>query len=136
MDQAAKKAYSRQWYEKNKDKVIANTKTWRENNRERSRAQNRIWAKNNPDKLKSRRLKRVYNLTLEGWDQLFESQGSKCAICETTDPGPRKEWHTDHIKGTKVVRGILCQLCNMSLHSRDTPELLRKKANYIEKFQK
>lgn len=81
-------------------------------------------------------------MTREEWNTLFESQDCKCAICNSEESGwksksgKQRDWHTDHIKGTKIVRGILCHHCNISLHSRDTPELLRKKADYIEKHNK
>lgn len=61
-----------------------------------------------------RALKR-YGLTIAEWDMLFEAQGSVCKCCGTADPGSRKRWATDHDHKTGLVRGILCNRCNITL---------------------
>ena len=60
-------------------------------------------------------LRRNYDLTQESWDALFESQGRRCAACGSPDAGSDRGWHTDHIHGTKTVRGILCTGCNLAI---------------------
>jgi hypothetical protein len=79
-------------------------------------------------------LQRHYELTLADWELLFEQQGRKCAACGTTDPGSAKGWATDHIHGTKIVRGILCLGCNVALgHLKDSPERAEQLAAYLRK---
>lgn len=63
---------------------------------------------------RTRTLKRLYNLTLEEWETMFNGQGRACAICKTLDPG-HKWWCTDHDHKTKKVRGVLCHKCNAGI---------------------
>lgn len=60
-------------------------------------------------------LQRNYRITVEEHEALFESQGRKCAICRTDEPGGNKGWHTDHNHNTDKVRGILCHKCNLMI---------------------
>jgi len=59
----------------------------------------------------------------------------RCDICgRTKDPGGRfNNWHIDHEKGTRNVRGLLCSYCNtvLGLMAHD-PARLRAAADYLE----
>jgi hypothetical protein len=57
-------------------------------------------------------MKLVYGLTQVDWQELFEKQGKKCAICGSIEPGGKRGWQTDHDHKTGNVRGILCISCN------------------------
>lgn len=69
-----------------------------------------------------RRALRAYNLTVEQYDAMLAEQGGRCAICRSSDPGP-KSWHVDHDHDCcpaggscgKCVRGLLCHSCNLLL---------------------
>ena len=79
-------------------------------------------------------LKVKYGLTQVQFDQMLEQQGGKCKICGTTEPGRWGTFYIDHCHETGKVRGLLCCRCNLSIgHMEDSPELLRKAAEYIEK---
>ena len=54
-----------------------------------------------------------FGITLEEKAAMLAAQGGVCKICGTDDPGTERDWHTDHIHGTKVIRGILCHDCNV-----------------------
>jgi predicted nucleic acid-binding Zn ribbon protein len=60
-----------------------------------------------------------YNLTLEDYDELFEKQDGKCAICQSPETmvlhGKVKRLAIDHCHMTGFVRGILCSACNTGL---------------------
>lgn len=57
-------------------------------------------------------LKRKYGMTEEDWDEMFDSQGKRCACCGI----PRATmWVVDHCHDTGKVRGILCHHCNSGL---------------------
>ena len=61
-------------------------------------------------------LKYEYGLTLAQYDQLLEKQSGLCAICGTDIRGKATNGdlkaHVDHCHKTKLVRGLLCMLCN------------------------
>jgi hypothetical protein len=77
------------------------------------------------------RVKDVYGLLSGEYDQLFESQGGKCAICGGTR---RQRLSVDHCHKTGRVRGLLCRMCNGRLltAARDNPDTLRRAADYLE----
>lgn len=79
---------------------------------------------------------RRYGLTLEEYNARLETQGYQCAICYSLEPGWKRDWPVDHCHETGRVRGILCARCNMMLHSRMTPEILRRAAEYLERAGK
>lgn len=66
---------------------------------------------------KVNQIKKRYGITYEQWQEMFEEQGRKCKLCNSDDPKSERGWHTDHISksGCIVVRGILCQPCNLAL---------------------
>ena len=83
-------------------------------------------------------LQRTFGMTRIEYRQLLASQDGRCAICGATEPGGRfnKSFHVDHNHRTGGVRGLLCARCNTSLGKfEDSPELLRKAANYLEMQQ-
>lgn len=77
------------------------------------------------------RLKKKYGLTEVQHSELFTSQGNACAVCKSATAA---RWHIDHDHTTGLVRGILCQHCNLMLgHALDNPTTLRLAANYLER---
>ena len=65
------------------------------------------------DYFKRYKLNRYYNLTLEEFNLMYESQNGKCYICEKKISG--KEVKVDHNHLTGKVRKLLCHNCNTSL---------------------
>lgn len=104
------------------------------------------WA--NPAKARTRAYQRAYHLqakyglTVDDYDAMLLSQGSRCAICGVADPGVgRKRFCVDHNHACcpganscgKCVRKLLCTLCNSGLALfRDNPAYLRSAATYLE----
>jgi len=73
---------------------------------------------------------RYYGITQAQYDAMWLRQGKCCAICRTTDPGPRN-WHIDHCHESRVVRGILCHTCNVGIGMfKDDATTLRAAAAY------
>jgi hypothetical protein len=61
-------------------------------------------------------LRRHYGITLADYDRMFAAQQGKCAICGTTKPGGRGvRFSVDHDHDTGVVRGLLCNGCNVGI---------------------
>lgn len=79
---------------------------------------------------------RVYGLTEESYASMLAGQNGTCAICHGTHTGNRrhKNLSVDHCHVTGVVRGILCDDCNVGLaRFKDNPKLLVIAAKYLQK---
>lgn len=91
---------------------------------------NKKWGRAHPERKKVWNIKRAYDLTLEQIDEILITQDNKCAICGV----PLKEGrgrHIDHDHKTGVVRGILCQRCNVGLWPLEDKEYLEKALVYL-----
>lgn len=78
------------------------------------------------------RIQKVYGLTKEQFETLLEVQKG-CAICGTTKPGGKGDFHVDHDHVTDRVRGLLCQKCNMGLGSFcEDVVLLERAVRYLK----
>lgn len=78
-------------------------------------------------------LKTKYSLTPEQWQEMFEAQGCKCAICGSDKPNAKAGWNTDHCHKTGLVRFILCAHCNRGLGAfRDNTGWMRKAADMLD----
>jgi Recombination endonuclease VII len=130
-----KKAYERDRYQKNREAVLARNKAWNSANPAKIKDKTQKWRAQNPERAaytgRANHLRKTYGLTPEDWDALFLSQGQCCAICRTTTPGDKRNWHTDHDHETSKVRGILCANCNRIVHKLATPEVLQRAAEYV-----
>ena len=80
------------------------------------------------------------------WNQIFEKQGRRCAVCKCTEPKgvKRKYWCIDHDRNCcpgvhscgKCVRGILCSYCNRGLGSfQDNLESLKGAIDYLQGYK-
>jgi len=77
-------------------------------------------------------LRKHYDISLEQFEEMLESQDGKCAGCHADFDNDVK---VDHDHSTDEVRGLLCQTCNLLLgHAYDNPEILRNLAEYLESF--
>lgn len=91
-----------------------------------------------------RRLKRRYGISAERYDEMYLTQGGKCALCG--EPGERL--HVDHDHNCcpggdsrdsrqpacgNCVRGLLCHKCNTALGTLgDTAESLERVLEYLK----
>lgn len=72
-------------------------------------------------------------MTEQHYDEMFEAQGGKCAICSSTtrDSGKRR-FDIDHCHDSDVVRGLLCMQCNIGLGAfKDDPDRIDKAIAYV-----
>ena len=77
---------------------------------------------------------RLYGVTSEQFQTMWESQGGKCAICDRLLKNLSKldKPHIDHCHESGQVRGILCHSCNTLLgHAKDNPEILQAAIIYL-----
>lgn len=80
-------------------------------------------------------LKRKLGIEIEVYDNLFELQKGKCAICGNTEPKGRGTFHVDHCHKTKTVRGLLCASYNMVLGMmQDSIPILQMAIDYLALF--
>lgn len=77
---------------------------------------------------------RVYGLTLDQWETIWQSQDGRCGICRR-EPRPNETFHLDHEhreKGGGPCRGILCPYCNTRLVGRlKSHERAQQLADYL-----
>ena len=112
------KKKQKEYYEKNKDKKILNT---------------RSWYANNPKKAKATRLKKRYNITPEQLEVMYKEQDNCCKICNTHKDDTTRGLFIDHNHSTLEVRGLLCNNCNIAIgHLKDDTELLDKAKQYLK----
>ncbi|QGV82496.1 hypothetical protein EIZ62_05935 [Streptomyces ficellus] len=87
----------------------------------------------------------LYRLTPDRYTEMLASQGGACAICGQPD-GNGFALPVDHDHGCcpaaartcgTCVRGLVCSACNHGLGQfRDSPELLRAAAAYLERHDR
>ena len=111
------------------------TSLYKKQNKEKTRYRLNKWRKANPDKLKAqndRSRLRDYGLTETQYKEFLSKQGGVCAVCKQIEVDNR-ELSIDHCHKTGLVRGLLCNTCNLAegLLNSD-PNLIRALANYVE----
>ena len=79
-------------------------------------------------------LKRLYNITLEEYEQKLKEQNYCCAICKRHQSKFKKNLHIDHNHKTGKIRDLLCAGCNVDVSVvEDRLEVLLK---YLNKHRK
>jgi ribosomal protein L37AE/L43A len=75
----------------------------------------------NKIKFENRRLMRLFNISLEQYNEMNKEQGGVCAICGNSFAGGNQygkvKLHVDHNHITNKVRGLLCYRCNTATGS-------------------
>src|SRR5262249_42412407 len=70
---------------------------------------------------------------LDEYNRKFKEQKGLCAICKQKSD---RRLSLDHCHVTKMLRALLCHLCNIGLGMfRDDPGLLRSAAEYLEHWR-
>lgn len=83
----------------------------------------RQWRADHPghDAVGSRRrhLARMYNITPDQYEDLLAAQDGHCALCTTTPEQNGGVLCVDHDHDTGIVRGLLCDICNLRVPSTE-----------------
>lgn len=120
------KQYQKDWREKNRKAVAEYQKEYSKKYREKKGPRFQYWRRN---------LRDNYNLTVDEWNDLWQLQNGKCAICNINmNPRGRAKQSVavDHNHKTGEVRGLLCRSCNHSLGDfKDDPDILISAAEYL-----
>ncbi len=95
----------------------------------------------NPLFYRDRDLRKTFGVTLAQYMEMLEAQGGVCASCHRPEREKRfgkLRWlSVDHCHTTGEIRGLLCGNCNRGIGKfKDSPELLRKGADYLERHAK
>lgn len=104
----------------------------------------KVWRKpdrRSPEKRRDQGLRRRHGITLERWNEMFESQGGRCAACKRSEEVAGR-FHVDHdhaccdgrsTRGCgQCVRALLCFTCNAALGNvKDSVERLEHLVIYL-----
>ena len=94
------------------------------------------------DDLKDYFRAKKHGCSKEQYTKIYAAQGGRCAVCGAEKAGrfcgagKAETLCVDHDHETGVIRGLLCGHCNCGLgHMRDNPVLLRRAADYLDRFK-
>lgn len=108
---------------------------------ERSLRNQRRYREEDPEYTVRIHLRNLFGMELEDYDAKLAAQGGVCVICGAP-PGP-KRLHVDHDRDCcrrakscgRCIRDLLCSGCNNGTGLADNPELLRRRADYVEMWR-
>ena len=129
-----RKQYRRQQYLKHKDREKETRREYLIKNRETVLEKQRKYNKENPLKRKNAVLKNVYGITLVQYNEMFETQEGKCAICQRHQNELTRTLCVDHDHKTNKVRALLCVTCNTDVSVVENR--LEEMTNYLNKYRK
>ena len=93
-----------------------------------SEGSHKEWHKKHPRKYKEYALKHNYGLSLDEYDRLLAEQNNRCAICKEV----MDKICVDHDHSTGVVRGLLCNHCNLALgYVKDSVLIIDEMRKYL-----
>ena len=91
------------------------------------------WRSKNKEKWKRYQTCHRYGISTEEYEDLIESSGKSCPICNTLFDDSKYKRNIDHCHETGIVRGIICNHCNVALgwfkHDED---ILRRAISWIK----
>lgn len=130
---ARQREHGRDYYQRNKDRIGAQSRAWATSNPEKAAAIKRksYEAEKASGKRHARNLAK-FGLTPADYERLLAHQGAVCAICGGVDG--RRRLNVDHDHATGEVRGLLCSGCNGARLGRlgDDVEKADARARYYE----
>lgn len=134
-------SYSKEYYIKNKDKILDRNKQWRKNNPEKYKAQQESLAAARKPLDKARRkkdnLKQKYGLSLEQFNLMLEQQDNLCAICGLPETFLNHQLSVDHDHKTGKVRELLCRSCNIAVaYVENSKRPIQEYIEYVNKHKK
>ncbi len=81
-------------------------------------------------------LKRLYGITLEDYEIMFNNQNGCCAICKRHQAHFVKALAVDHDHETGKVRALLCEFCNTAIGLlQDNPDVILEASNYVRGYK-
>jgi hypothetical protein len=133
------------YYQKHSEKIKKNKKSrdrntpaqkkWKQEyylrNKEIIRAKQKQWRSDNKLELKDRIMKKKYGIGVDQFTQMKLEQSNQCLICAMEN-----KLVIDHCHKTGLVRGLLCETCNILLgHAKDDQHILNSAIQYLARFK-
>lgn len=117
--------YHRQWYKKNKSRLLAKAKIRYESSaKARKDMKDRAWKSS---------IKKKFGISVEQYNQMFAAQSGTCAICSRHQSQFKTRLAVDHNHKTGEVRGLLCDPCNRAIGLlQESEQSLLKAVEYIK----
>lgn len=121
--------------------MMASLKKYKKNNREKYNATQKANREKRKDVISKTthrsKLRIYYDMTEEEYNHLLHLQNNVCAICQKHETrkhpnGTISRLCVDHCHETGVIRGLLCNLCNLTIKKGDTPDFYRAIVKYLE----
>ena len=121
------------WIKNNRDKVNAKAKRYRDKQPTKIKELWDSWYENNKERVKFNKIKRVYDITKEQYNDMLQQQNNCCAICSVSAESQRdKTLVIDHCHSTGKIRGLLCHSCNTAIGLfKDNKDSLMKAYSYL-----
>jgi hypothetical protein len=133
-----RKEYKDKYYLENRTHILKAVKKWATNNKEKHNINSKNSYNRSPEvykKIRVKRLKVKYNLTLEQYNKMLKDQDMKCAICHVDQSELVRSLAVDHDHKTGRVRGLLCINCNTLIAmADDSIRILDSYKEYINKY--
>jgi hypothetical protein len=101
--------------------------------RKRERLAERL-VEDDPDYRRRYHYRRHFGITLEEYNEMWEAQDKRCAICRAERKPNQNAFAVDHDHDTGEIFGILCFICNHKLIADiRNPDIYEKAAEYLRK---
>lgn len=91
--------------------------------------------KRDKKKVRNKRLKSKFGITLKEYNKLLKKQKNKCAICGMTTEENGKSLAVDHNHMTNKIRELLCNNCNIAIgFINEDISIAKKLIKYLKKW--
>lgn len=110
--------YAKQYKKNNRDKI----NSYRAKNKERYL----LWERRY-------QFKKKYGITIDQYQEMYDKQEGKCAICSVHQDNLSRALCIDHNHSSGKIRGLLCDKCNSILgYANDNITNLENAINYLK----
>lgn len=119
------------WYQRNKELSKARANAYYANNKEKASAKQKERWKKNRHHMRAVKVKSVYGLSAQEYDDLIKFHHGRCAICKK-----ERNLNIDHNHETGRVRGLLCAKCNKAIGLfEENEQSLLDAARYLKEYK-
>ncbi len=127
------KKYKKTYYEKNKDKILESVKIYQSENSDLiKKSKQEKYKESDYSCIRDQRLRQNYGIRLIDYYKMYNSQNGECKICGKF----YDKLNVDHCHKTKIIRGLLCQICNKGLGLfKDNQIFLKNAIDYLNQIE-